>query len=46
MQDLIVDPRFVFEDEIEMRLAVRLPDRTLHVVGTKASKLAFLDELG
>ena len=25
MQDLIVDPRFVFEDEMELRLAVLLP---------------------
>jgi hypothetical protein len=46
MQDLIVDSRFVSEDEMELRLAVRLSDRTLHVVGTKGDRLAFYDELG
>lgn len=45
MSDLIVDRRFVVEDEIELRLAVRATDRTLHVVGTRNGKLAFLDHL-
>lgn len=45
MSDLIVDRRFVAEDEIEMRLAIRTTDRSLHVVGTRDGKLAFLDEL-
>jgi hypothetical protein len=45
MNDLIVDRRFVVEDEIELHLAVRRTGRSLHVVGTRGGKLAFFDHL-
>lgn len=45
MQDFIVDRRYVLEDGLELRLAIRLSDRSLCVVGTKGDKLAVYDEL-
>jgi hypothetical protein len=48
MTGLIVDQRFVLDEEcdgIELRLAVKSDDSTLHVVGTRGGDLAFFDEL-
>jgi hypothetical protein len=48
MTGLIVDQRFVLDEEcggIELHLAVKPEDLTLHVVGTKGDKLAFFYEL-
>jgi hypothetical protein len=48
MAGLIVDQRFVLDEEcdgIELRLAVKHDDSTLHVVGTRGGKLTLFDEL-